>query len=590
MNSVFLLINLMPIMFLYKFNGNIDTSIQLTQEFTISFMQTPLGTFFAYLSLISFFLVTIAQKNRDITCSYFLLQLLLSLSMIGIVFAGDFITFFICWEIMTWSSYFLISKSTKSDAKTLQKYILFSLSSAFFLIAGMVISYAFANSFDFQVISTVFPTIPFNMQISIIVLFSLSFFIKAGVIGLHYWVVDTYNNAPNLFTSILSAIMSKMGIYGLFLIYGSIVGYSELKIIFGEILNGSNFGYALAIIGIATSIIATFKAITQDEIKRLLAYSSIAQIGYIIAAIGIGTSFGVAGALYHTLIHTIIKLLLFINIAAIIAHTGKTRFSQLGGLIYKTPVSFVMLLVGIIALAGMPPLGGFASKFMIYNAFIDTKFAILLVAMLFSGASSFLYCYKLVYGIYLGHPNSENLENTKEVSINFLIPQILLAILLMIIGTFPGLFISVINPILKQFSLTSIPNESIGVMQSAIGSFDGMFVMSAFGIIFVLILLLVLRLNSKANNNLNRFDISYCAEVPTKKTPLHYGYGMGTEIHRIKFVNAILKRTSSSFYEFLSSQTKRTSKLFSGMYNGNIHNTSIIILIFFSVLFFIGVN
>jgi NADH-quinone oxidoreductase subunit M len=510
--------------------------------------------------------------------------------MFVIVLAGDFITLFIGWEIMTWSSYFLISKSKNADTKTMQKYILFSLASAFFMIAGMVIAYAYAGSFDFEKISTSFHTIPFNIQVSILVLFTLSFFIKTGVIGLHYWVVDTYEKAPDLFTSILSAVMSKMGIYGLFLIFGEIIGYLQLKEMFGTLLNGSNFGYTLALIGVVTSIIATFKAITQDEIKRLLAYSSVAQLGYIVAAIGLGTVYGISGALYYTLLHTIIKLLLFINVAAIIAQTGKTKFSELGGLIYKTPVSFVMLLVGIIALAGFPPLGGFASKFMVYNAFIDTKFAIILVGILFSGATSFLYCYKLIYGIYLGHPNSDGLENQKEVPVSFLIPQIILAIGLVGIGTFPGAFMYVINPILEQFLITPLHVESISILPSAVGDFNGLFVMSAFAVIFVLILILVLSLRSKMVKNVDRFDISYCGETPNEKTPLHYGYGMGTEIHRIALVGAVLKRSSSHFYEFLSTQTKRTSELFSRMYYGNIHNTAIIILLFFSALFFIGVK
>ncbi len=590
MNSIFLLLNLLPILFLYQFGGALHVELNFSSNFTLSLIETPIGTFFAYLSLISFLLVTIAQKSKKLSCNYYVLQFLLSLAMFVIVMAGDFVTFFIGWEIMTWSSYFLISKSKNIDTKTMQKYILFSLTSAFFLLAGMVIAYSFANSFDFSTISNAFKSMPLNIKVTLIVLFSLSFFIKAGVIGLHYWVVDTYSKAPDLFSSILSAVMSKMGIYGLFLVYGEIVGYAQLKEIFGTILNGTDFGYTLAWIGVATSIIATFKAITQDEVKRLLAYSSIAQLGYIIAVIGFGTTYGVAGAMYHTLLHTVIKLLLFINVAAIVAQTGKSKFSELGGLIYRTPVSFVMLLIGIIGLAGMPPLGGFASKFLLYNAAIDTKFALILIGMLFSGAASFLYCYKLVYGIYLGHPTSKSLESTKEVPLSYLVPQIILALLLILIGTFPGAFVEVINPVLKEFMLPLIPYEGIGVLHSAVGSFNGLFIMSAFALIFVLILLLVWRINSKAKNNINRFDISYCGEVPSSDTPLHFGYGFGTDLYRIKFVNAILKRSVSNFYEPLATQTKRASELMSRMYYGNIHNTMLIILLFFSALFFIGVN
>jgi len=225
-----------------------------------------------------------------------------------------------------------------------------------------------------------------------------------------------------------------------------------------------------------------------------------------------------------------------------------------------------------------------------YNAAIDTKFALILIGMLFSGAASFLYCYKLVYGIYLGHPTSKGLQSTKEVPVSYLVPQIVLALLLVLTGAFPGAFIKVINPVLKEFSLSQIPYDGLGIMDSAVGNFNGLFIISAFVVLFLLILFLIWRIKSKAKNNLNRFDISYCGEVPSQDTSLHYGYGFGTELHRIKFVNAILKRSSSNFYESLATQTKKTSELFSRMYYGNIHNTMIIILLFFSALFFIGVN
>lgn len=590
MNLVFMFLNMLPILFFYQLSGSIDFSYALTNELTLTLKETPLGTFFAYLSLLSVAMISIAQLSRKYTCTHHLLQLLLSVSMVAIVMSGDFVTFFISWEVMTWTSYFLIAQSTNSSARTMQKYIIFSIASAFFLIAGMMVSFSFANSFEFTAIHNVFTSISFGGQVAIIVLLAMSFLIKSGAIGLHYWVVDAYSQAGDLFSAILSAVMSKMGIFGLFLLFGQIVGYANLKDMFGTLLNGSSFGYALALLGIATSIIATFKAIRQDEVKRLLAYSSIAQLGYIVAVIGFGTTYGIAGAMYHTLLHTIIKLLLFINVAAIIAQTGKTKFSQLGGLIYRTPVSFVMLLIGIIGLAGFPPLGGFASKFMIYNAFLDAKFAILLVGVLFSGAASFLYCYKLIYGIYLGHPNSEGLEETKEVHASYLIPQIILAGLLLAIGTFPGVFVSVMNPILESFALAPLVNESAGTMLSFIGEYNGLAVMSIFGIVFVLVLILVMSLKSKTKNNLNRFDFSYCGEVPNKKTSLHFGYGIGAELHRINFINAILKRTSANFYESIVSIIAQFGNLFSRFYRGSIHDTAIIILLFFALLYFVGVN
>ncbi len=377
-------------------------------------------------------------------------------------------------------------------------------------------------------------------------------FVKLGTIGFHYWLVDAYEESHNFFTPFLSAVLSKMGIYALIILITQVVELS----------------YSLAIIGVMTSIIATFKAIQEDSLKRLLAYSSIAQLGYIVTVLGVAD--GMGGALYHSLIHTAVKLLLFINIAGIIAITGRDKFSTLGGLIYKTPQSFVLLLIAIITLAGMPPLGGFASKFMIYSSLMDAKYLLVLAAVMFSSASAFLYIYKLIYGVYLGHPTNKKLESMKEVPLSFLIPQYVLALVMVGLGTYPALVIPYFNSILNELNLKAVAFSDYTTLSSSFAEYNGFVVISTFGVIFVLVLLVFVNLRPKKKEAKDRFDIAYCGEEPNEGTHLHYGFSMGKELRRVGFINLIYKNSVKPFYDYLARQTLNFSSLFKKIYTGNL--------------------
>ncbi|MEA2073843.1 MAG: proton-conducting transporter membrane subunit, partial [Campylobacterota bacterium] len=396
-----------------------DLSIFGLSEIILSLQITNLANFFASLIAFSALIVMFIGRNYSLSKSFYALFFLLIASLFLIVYAADYLLFFIGWEVMSISTYFLLSFTLSKEA--LHKYIVFAMASALSMFIAILILYSGTHSFLYSNAAESFATLGNIEGILFVGLMLFAIFIKLGTIGFHYWLVDAYEESHNFFTPFLSAVLSKMGIYALIILVTQVVELS----------------YSLAIIGVITSIIATFKAIQEDSLKRLLAYSSIAQLGYIVTVLGVAD--GMGGALYHSLIHTVVKLLLFINIAGIIAITGRDKFSTLGGLIYKTPQSFVLLLIAIITLAGMPPLGGFASKFMIYSSLMDAKYLLVLAAVMFSSASAFLYIYKLIYGIYLGHPTNKKLESVKEVPLSFLIPQYVLALVMVVLGTYPAL-------------------------------------------------------------------------------------------------------------------------------------------------------
>jgi len=549
-----------------------------------NFEITPLGNLFFGLTLIVFISLfairvfgndgfSLAKFGAKASDSLYLLLL----SSLGVIFyASDLITLFIGWEIMSWSSYFIIAKDTK--LKTLQKYIIFNLGAGFALLGAIVLIYSFAGTAIYSEID--FSKVPTELHTPISILLLITIFIKLGVVPFHYWVVDTYEESNHIFSAILSAIISKAGIFLFIILFTQIIGY---KFIEESLFN------IVAWLGVITSIVATFKAISQDELKRLLAYSSIAQLGYIITILAILSGSGIEAGLYHTVIHTFVKLLLFVNIASIIYITGKTKFSQLGGLLYRYPTLFILLLIGIIALAGMPPLGGFNSKFLIYTTLLEEKKALLLTAVMFSSASAFLYCYKLIYGIYLGQSTDEVTEH-KKLPFSFYISQFIGAIVLIILGIFPSLGMVVFNPILLTLGFEPTTYQSLFELNSGFASFNGGMLMAIFGAIFIVILAMIVSMRNRAIKTKDQFDISYCGEVPNPNINLHYGYGMGQELKRVSFIKVILENSSSPYWERISTISRDSSQLLKKLYNLSVQNIGVLIILFFTILLFIGVQ
>ena len=538
-----------------------------------NFEATPLGNFFFALTVIVFLsLFVVKNKNRNS-----LFQLLLLTAFGFIFYASDLITFFVGWEVMSWSSYFIIAKT--SDLKTLQKYIVFNLAAAFAMLGAIVMIYGYCGTFSYGGID--FASVPESATLVISLLLLIAIFIKSGIIPFHYWVVDTYESANSVFSAILSAIISKAGIFAFILFFVQLIGMKHLPDLLFD---------AVAWAGALTSIAATFKAINEDVMKRLLAYSSIAQLGYIITVLAILNGSAVEAGLYHTVIHAFVKLLLFINIATVITLTGKTKFSELGSLLNRYPALFVLMVIGIITLAGMPPLGGFNSKFLIYSTLLEEKKGVLLAAVMFSSASAFLYCYKLVYGIYLGQPTQAEETAYPNVPASFYIPQILGAAIVVILGIFPSVIVPFFNTILLSLGLEAVPYTNIFELNTAFASFNGGVLMAVFVVLFVIILSLLMRMKNKAVKAKDRLDLSYCGEVPDQDVNLHYGYGMARELRRIAFVRVILQNSAGFFWERVAIICRESSMVVKRLYSLSVQNVGFLIFFFFTLLLLLGVD
>lgn len=571
--------------FVFFSKGNLKEVVfefHRVNPFSLYFSSNSLSWFFAVIITFGAFLIILASlknvRDKGYATSF---HFFINLSIFGMIFAvysNDLIGFFIGMEIMTWSSFLIINLSRDKAKSSSIYYVLFNVLSAYLILMAILLIYSetrttllteLQKAFTFHRISK------FTHYASLILL-SLGIITKVGIMPLHIWLPKAYNDAPDSYTPFLSALVSKVGVYAFVILISMMYGQDILKLMLGKVLKSTTIGYVIAWLGVITSIVGTFKAIVQEDIKKLLAYSSIAQLGYIITALGVGTSLALAGAIYHTVNHAIIKALLFITVAGIIHRTGKTKFHELGRLIYKMPLSFMAVLMGIIGLAGMPPLSGFASKWMIYTSLVDVKWVILLMGTIVASTGAFIYCYKLIYGIFLGQPTSVKLDTVKEIHVAYWLPMLVLMGLLVLFGMFPGLVVDSINDILNMMHMRPLESSSPELLFTNLGWFNGFTVMMTFGSAFVIVFILFSLFSLKTKkHNLHHLDISYAGEIPEKDTPLHYGYGMGKELHRIPWVGKILKRSATRFFAVAGQHIESVSEFISGIYTGDGQKTII---------------
>ncbi|GAH75327.1 unnamed protein product, partial [marine sediment metagenome] len=251
--------------------------------------------------------------------------------------------------------------------------------------------------------------------------------VKAGMVPLYTWLPDAHPAAPSPVSSLLSGVMLKVGIYMMIRVFCQIFSIPI------------PWNLIISFLGALTILIGVMFALVQHDTKRLLAFHSISQIGYMILGIGVGTILGMSGAILHLVNHAFFKGLLFLCIGAVIYRTGERDLDKLGGLAKIMPVTFVTCLIASLSISGVPPLNGFVSKWIIYQALIEKGgpiYMIFLVAAMFGSVLTLASFMKLINGIFLSIPSPQIPENRHEVKWSMWVPMVILAGLCVIFGLF----------------------------------------------------------------------------------------------------------------------------------------------------------
>lgn len=430
---------------------NASYSLKYLKELSLTFRIDSISAFFLILifgismasAIYSFHYMNKKEQGLQTSVNY-LFFTLLTVSMALVVTASDMISFMLSWELMSISSFFLVIFNYRSsdNRRAGYLYLIFSHAGAMFILTAFGIIYAVTGDMNFIRVADSFPE---SYKIVAFILFLIGFGSKAGVFPFHVWLPHAHPAAPSHISALMSGVMIKTGIYGIIRIYMILNCQSGLP------------GTLMIAAGVISGILGVVYAIGQHDIKRLLAYSSVENIGIILIGLGtgmIGVSagnqamavLGFTGGFLHIMNHAIFKPLLFMGAGEVIHKTGSGSIDALGGLLKSMKITGTTFLMGSLAISGLPPFNGFVSEFFIYMAGFRgvsmdrgtismVSFAIVGLAVIGGLA---LACFTKVTGVvFQGEPRTEAAENSNEKGISMLVPMVVLALLCLLIGLFP---------------------------------------------------------------------------------------------------------------------------------------------------------
>ncbi|MFH1857171.1 MAG: proton-conducting transporter membrane subunit [Candidatus Omnitrophota bacterium] len=423
-------------------------------------------------------------SNAKITTGWILLTIFV-LSMMAVVTVRDAFLFIIVWEIMSLVSYFLVVFDTK-DEKSIQAgtiYIVMTHIGTAFIILAVLTMYKYAGSFDFAVLKEACYSMPSEIKNRVFLFLLIGFGTKAGIVPLHIWLPYAHPQAPSHISGIMSGVMIKTGIYGIirFVIY--ILGVDSLW-----------WGILILIVAAISCLVGVIYALMEHDIKKLLAYCSVENIGIIL--LGVGTAmifikinspipavFAMTAGLYHLINHALFKGLLFLCAGSIYKASGERDIEKLGGLIKFMPWTAASFLIGSMAISALPPLNGFVSEWLTFQVFflgtLNTHlyikvFMTLLAAVLALTGGLAAACFVKAFGItFLAIPRSAKAWQAKEVSFTMKAAMLFLAILTVIFGVAAPVIIKLLVPVAGSILDTQVNNIVFAVNNFTLKLFSG---------------------------------------------------------------------------------------------------------------------
>lgn len=367
------------------------------------------------------------------------LVLLAMVGMNGIVMCADLFSLYVFIEIAAVASFVLIAiEKDRAGLEGAFKYFVLSAVATVLMLVSIALLFLFSGSTAFAAVAETLSRAGDGgtLVALALALFMGGLFIKSGLIPFHGWVPDAYASAPSAVSVLLAGIVTKTtGVYVLIRLVMQVFGFSLQ-------LQG-----ALMLVGAVSLVCAALAALVQRDFKRMLAYSSISQVGYIILSLGTGTPLGIAGAVFHLFNHAVFKSLLFVNAAAVEKQTGMRDMNAMGGLAARMPMTGTASVIGLLSTAGVPPLAGFWSKLVIIVALWQSGHVVYAVIAVLASLITLGYFLIMQRKIFFGvlKPGFENVTEAFSMAV----PTIILAAITVAVGllipVIRGTFILPIN-------------------------------------------------------------------------------------------------------------------------------------------------
>jgi len=405
--------------------------------FCINLFVGPVAIFFSAIISLVGFLVSIYALNyikEGATEKYHMLYLLLLTGATGVVLTGDIFNLFVFFEILCISSYALVAYlQNKEGIESAVKYLIQGAIGSSLMLIAIGLLYGQFGTLNMADIAKNISSVSSMSLFVPLVLFITGLGVEGAIFPLNAWLPDAHSSAPSSISAILSGIAIKIGIYGIARIVFTVFGASSLFMFF-------------VYLGLITLLIGEFSAFRQQNIKRMLAYSSIGQIGLIVFALGIATPYGVSSALFQLLSHALSKALLFLSVGYMIYRAGSMNISDLEGMGKRMPLASLAFTIGAFSLVGLPPFMGFASKFLIIRAALakgGVLFIMLIAVVLFAAVIEGAYFFRVVQVFYFKGKRSD--IKREEAPVTCLIPLFILVILIIVIGVYPRFIMNILN-------------------------------------------------------------------------------------------------------------------------------------------------
>ena len=405
----------------------------------ISLEVDALSLFFALIVVIAVFVSGIYSftymKHDDSLVNFYTLFLMLSGSVLGLVMSGDLFNVFVMIEIMTFTAVALTAFRTNYEGalEGAFKYLVVGSLGSTAVLVGIALIYSQLHTLNLAQIAALLPDNMNPVTIAAFGFLFVGFCTKAFLFPFQPLAADAHAVAPASISLMISGVLTKCGVYGIIRLCYAL--YQNMDQPFVQ--------YFVTAVGCISMFICVTMAFNQHNFKRLLAFHSISQVGYVITVVGLGSMLGLSAGLYHAMNHTIFKGLLFLTAGAVQHATGSLDLDGLGGLSRKMPKTTILFLIGAASISGLPPFNGFASKWMIYQAAFEKGassgnffFIIVCVFALITSVLTLASFIKVAQSVFFGQlPDS--CKDVKEVSLGMRIPMWILAALCVITGLFP---------------------------------------------------------------------------------------------------------------------------------------------------------
>ena len=512
-------------------------------------------------------LIASPYQNNTERPAFYPLFVTLTLSLGTLLAADSMLGFFLGWELMTLSSYLLVSLGRKA-ARPALVYLVFSIAGAFLILFGFALVYAQTGSMLLSAISQAA-----SVSIWPLLLMMTGFFIKIGGLGVHVWLPEAYTECDDDFTAMMSSVVSKAGIFGLFVVA------AQMSAHFGDI---EGLLTIIGWIGLITALIGAIMAALSEDVKRLLAYSSIGQLGYIVTTIAIANHTGWVAALYLSVNHLLYKGLIFLAIAGVIYRVRTRYMYQMGGLIKNMPVSFISVLIGIIAISGVPPLLGFGGKWLLYNALLERGWYLQAGLAFFASAVAFLYLFRLIHTVFLGQRKSDHAD-VKEAPLALLIPQLVFMLVIMAFSMFPNILIQPLSEAVAPYIASTLSWDG-NLLSTSNGYWNGFLVMNIVAVLFMVPMIFLWLVSRTVKvQKVKQFNIVFAAEKPFTPATTHYAYNFFAFYD--KALGFLIKPDATGFWNGVAEWGHTVGASLRRIYTGNGQTYAALILFYIGVLY-----